>query len=194
MSAPAKAPSPLVAWARARVAWAKSLKPIRVATHYSNQRGPILASGLAFQGLFAVFAALWVAFSIAGLVISGNEQLQDAIIGTLNNAIPGLIDIDGAGPKTGAVDLHVLLSAGVFTWTGAIALVGLLFTALGWLQSARSAVREMFELPNPVTNFALLKVRDIALGLVLGVALLISAVLSVASTSATSYLLGLLGI
>ncbi len=176
------------------IAWVTALKPVRVMTHYSNQRGPILASGLAFQGLFAVFAALWVAFSIAGIVISGNEQFQDAIISILNTAIPGLIDTDGAGPKTGAIDLDVLLSAGVFTWTGAIALVGLLFTALGWLQSARNAVREMFELPNPATNFALLKVRDIALGLVLGLALILSAVLSVASTSATSFLLGLMGI
>src|SRR5450432_2099242 len=130
MAAPAKAPSPLVAWARARVAWAKSLKPIRVATHYSNQRGPILASGLAFQGLFAVFAALWVAFSIAGLVISGNEIAQNAILTALNNAIPGLIDTDGSGPETGAIDAGTLLSAGVFGWTGAIALVGLLITAL----------------------------------------------------------------
>ncbi|MEO6117092.1 MAG: YihY/virulence factor BrkB family protein [Pseudolysinimonas sp.] len=199
MAAPAKAPtpaapSPPVAWLRARVAWVTALKPVRVVTHYSNQRGPILASGLAFQGIFAVFATLWVAFSIAGLVIAGNEQLQDAIVTTLNNAIPGLIDTDGAGPMTGAVDLKVLLSASVFTWTGAIALVGLFFTALGWLQSARNAVREMFELPNPATNFALLKVRDVALGFVLGIALLLSAVLSVASTSATSFVLGLIGI
>ncbi len=194
MTAANKAPRPPAAWLRARIEWAKALKPVRVLTHYSNQRGPILASGLAYRGLFAVFAALWLAFSIAGIVISDNEQLQDTIISTLNNAIPGLIDTDGAGPQSGAVDLEVLLSAGGFTWTGAIALVGLLYTALGWLGSVRSSVREMFELPNPATSFALLKVRDIALGVVLGVALLLSAALSVASTSATSFLLGLIGI
>jgi membrane protein len=198
MAAPAEAPEPLMtrarAWVRARVSWVQSLKPVRVITHYSQLRGPILASGLAFQGLFAVFAGLWVAFSIAGLVISGNEVAQNAIITALNNAIPGLIDTDGSGPEAGAIDARTLLSAGVFGWTGAIALVGLLVTALGWLGSARDAVRTLFELPSPAANFALLKARDVVLGIGLGIVLIVSAVLSVAGTSATSFLLGLAGI
>jgi len=191
MAAPAKAPHPLVAWVTARVAWVQSLKPVRVFQHYSRLRGPILASGLAFQGLFAVFAGLWVAFSIAGLVISGNVTAQDAILTALNNAIPGLID---TGDGHGAVKADILLSAGVFGWTGAIALVGLLYSALGWLGSARDATRTMFELPSPAAHFALLKARDLALGLGLGVVLLASAVLSVAGTSATTFLLGLVGV
>lgn len=191
MAAGEKAPSPLVQWVKARIAWVQSLKPVRVFQHYSRLRGPILASGLAFRGMFAVFAAIWVAFSIAGLVISGHIGIRDALITALDNAIPGLID-SGAG--TGAIKASTLLSAGVFGWTGGIALVGLLISALGWLGSARDAVRTMFELPSPAANFALLKARDLALGVGLGVVLLISAVLSVAGTSATSFLLGLVGI
>jgi len=194
MAAPTEAKNPLIARVRAIAAWATGVKPVRVFTHYSQLRGPILASGLAFQGLFAVFAGLWVAFSIAGLVISGNEVAQNAILSTLNNAIPGLIDVDGSGPARGAIDARTLLSAGVFGWTGGIALIGLLITALGWLGSARDAVRTLFELPSPAANFAFLKVRDIVLGVALGVALIVSAVLSVAGTSATSFLLGLVGI
>ena len=191
MAAPAKAPSPLVAWVTARVAWVQSLKPVRVFLHYSQHRGPILASGLAFQGLFAVFAGLWVAFSIAGLVISGNVVAQNAIVTALNNAIPGLID---TGDGSGAIKVRTLLSAGVFGWTGTIAVIGLLYSALGWLGSARDAVRTMFELPSPAANFAVLKARDLALGVGLGVMLVVSAVLSVAGTSATGFLLGLAGI
>jgi membrane protein len=179
---------------RDRVTWVASTKPLRVVTHYTQLRGPILAGGLAFQGLFAVFAGLWVAFSIAGLVISGNEVAQNAIVSTLNNAIPGLIDTDGSGPANGAIDVRTLLSAGVFGWTGAIAMLGLLITALSWLGSARGAVRTLFELPSPAANFALLKVRDVVLGIALGIALIVSAALSVAGTSATSFLLGLVGI
>jgi len=196
MAAPQKAPRkalrPLATRVAAVVARVRKLKPVRVFTHYGQQRGPILASGLAFQGLFAVFAGLWVAFSIAGLVISGSEPLQHAILTALNNAIPGLVDTGDGGP--GAIDAKLLLSAGVFGWTGAIALLGLLVTALGWLSSAREAVRSMFELPSPFTNFALLKARDIVLGLGLGLVVIISAALSLASTSATSFLLGLFGV
>ena len=192
MAAPAKAPSPLVQRVTALVARVQTLKPVRVFISYGQGRGPILASGLAFQGLFAVFAGLWVAFSIAGLVISGNAQLQDAILLVLNNAIPGLIDTGGAAG--GAIDAKTLLSAGVFGWTGAIALVGLLVTALGWLASARDSVRTMFDLPSPATNFALLKLKDLGLGAALGVLLIVSAFLSVAGTSATSFLLALAGI
>jgi len=191
MAAAAKAPNPLMTWVKGRVAWVQSLKPVRVFQHYSRLRGPILASGLAFQGLFAVFAGLWVAFSIAGLVISGDVVAQGAILTALNNAIPGLID---TGDGSGAIKASTLQSAGVFGWTGAIALIGLLYSALGWLGSARDAVRTMFELPSPATNFAVLKARDLALGVALGVVLLVSAVLSVAGTSATSFLLGLIGI
>lgn len=192
MAAPSKAPSPLLKRVTALAARVQRLKPVRVFTHYAQGRGPILASGLAFQGLFAVFAGLWVAFSIAGLVISGNVQLQDAIILVLNNAIPGLIDT-GTG-SAGAIDATMLLSAGVFGWTGAIALLGLLVTALGWLASARDAVRTMFDVPTASTNFALLKLKDLALGIGLGLLLVISAVLSVAGTSATSFILALSGI
>lgn len=192
MAAPAKAPSPLVQRITAVVERVNKLKPVRVFLNYAQGHGPILANGLAFQGLFAVFAGLWVAFSIAGIVISGNPQLQAAIVLGLNNAIPGLIDT-GTG-SGGAIKAKLLLSAGVFGVTGAIALVGLLVTALGWLASARDSVRTMFDLPSLPTNFALLKVRDLVLGIALGVVLVVSAFLSVAGTSATSFLLALIDI
>jgi len=199
MAAPAKALRPVIARAQTLVAWVQRQKTVRVFTLYAAERGPILASGLAFQLLFAVFSGLWVAFSIAGLVISHDQGLQNAIIGTLNNVIPGLIDTGpgtgtGSGSGTGAIKVKLLLSAGVFGWTGAIALLGLLVIALGWLASARDAVRTMFDLRSAAGNFLQLKARDFGLGLALGVVLIVSAVLSVAGTSATGWLLGLVGV
>ena len=188
-----KPPSPLLLRVNALVTRVQALKLVRVFLHYSKLRGPILASGLAFQGLFAIFAGLWVAFSVAGIVISDNIGLRDAVIVALNNSIPGLIKTGGSD-SSGAIDAKLLLSAGVFGWTGAIALLGLLVTALGWLGSARDAVRTIFELPAPATHFAMLKLRDLGLGVALGLVLVISAVLSVAGTSATAWLLSLAGI
>jgi len=169
------------------VAWVQKQRLVRVFVNYSEKRGPILASGLAYQGLFAGFAALWVGFSIAGIVLAGDVVLRQSLIDALSNVVPGLIGTDGEG----AIDPEVLLSAGGFTFAAAIALVGLLVTALGWLDSARSSVRTIFDLPNPKTNFALLKVTDLLVGIAFGVALIVFVALSVGATQASGWLLDL---
>ena len=172
------------------VAWVQRLKAVRVFAHYTADRGPILAGGLAYQALFAVFAGLWVAFSIAGLVVSNDSGLQASLIDLLDEAIPGLID-DGDG--TGAVKPAVLLVGAGFTLSGIVALAGLLFTALGWLAAARESVRTMLDLPQPATNFALQKVFDLATGIAFAALLLLAAALSFAGSSATDLVLGGLG-
>ena len=157
------------------------LKPVRVFMQYNTQRGPILASGLAYQAIFAVFAGLWLAFSIAGVVIVGSPALLDGLVTFLNKSVPGLI---GDGSGSGAIDIKLLTRAGILGWTGAIAAVGLLLTALGWLASGRDAVRTMFGLPAASTNLLLLKLKDLGLAVGFGAAVIASAALSVASTSA----------
>ena len=162
-------------------AWVMKLKPVRVFLHYSAQRGPLLSAGLSYQAIFAVFAAIWVGFAVAGFVITSNPELKDAFLTLLSTNVPGLID---TGDGDGAVDPDKLFTAGILGWTGAIAAGGLLFTALGWLASGRDAVRVMFGLPGASTNFLLLKLKDLGLALVFGVAMLLSAALSVLSTAA----------
>jgi membrane protein len=88
----------------------------------------------------------------------------------------------------------MLLSAGTFTLSGIIALIGVLVTAVGWLASARTAIRIIFGVPQSKTNFVRLKLRDLFVALGFGVALIVSAALSVAGSAATGYGLDLLGI
>jgi membrane protein len=164
-------------------------KPVRVFRRYGDRRGALLAAGLSFQAVFAVFAAIWVAFSIAGLALGANPALRTALFDLLGNAVPGLID---RGGSDGAIDPKTLLSTPALSWTGAIALVGTLFTAVGWLGSARDAVRDLAGLAAPSTNFALLKLKDLGLALAFGVALIASAALSLFSTAALNLVLDLL--
>jgi membrane protein len=174
------------------IAWIQGLFLVRVFLYYSGKQGPLLASGLAFQAIFAVFAGVWVGFSIVGLVVAGNHDLQQPLIDVLANAVPGLIK---SGPNnSGAIDPKMLLSAGAFTLSGIIALVAVLFTALGWLASARTGIRILFDLPQPKTNFLLLKVRDLALGIGLAAALIVSAALSAAGSALTTVLLPLIDV
>lgn len=174
----------------ALVAWVQKLKPVRVFLQYNAKGGPLLAAGLSYQALFAVFAAIWVGFSIAGFAIRSNPELERAFLGLLATNLPGLIDT-GEG---GAIDAEKLFSTGILTWTGAIAAVGLLFTALGWLASGRDAVRLLFGLPTAPTNFLLLKLKDLGLALGFGVAMVLSAGLSVFSTAALSSVFDWLGV
>jgi len=189
---PAKQPPALIAWVMRVVDWVMQLKPVRVFIEYGERRGPLLAAGLSNLAIFAVFAAIWVAFSTFGLVLAGNPELQKALIDLISAAVPGLIDTgDGEG---GAIDPADLVNTTVLTWTGAIALVGLFLTALGWLASARDAVRIMGQLPGSRMNFFLLKLKDLGLAIGFGALLLVSAALSVFSTQALGGVLDWLGI
>ena len=180
---------------RARItkvtSFVKALKVVRVFQQYSGRRGPILSGGLSYQAIFAVFAGLWVSFSVAGIVVQSTPELRDALFTIINQSVPGLID-DGSGD--GAIKKEDLLSTAALTWTGAVALGGLLLTALGWIASGRDAVRTMFNLPPDSLNFLLLKLKDFGLAIGFGIVLIISAGLSLGSTAALSWALDLVGV
>ena len=61
-------------------------------------------------------------------------------------------------------------------------------------RAARDAVRDIAELAAPPTNFLLLRLRDLGLALAFGVALILSAALSIGSTTALAWVLDSLGV
>jgi len=158
------------------IAWVSALQPVRVVIHFVEHRGFLLAAGLSFQSIFAVFAGIWVGFATAGLILKGNTELSNAFFTTLARSVPGLLTWNGT---QGVVDPEQLLQVEILSWTGGAAAVGLLFTAVGWLSSARDAIRALFELPGERLNFFLLKLKDLGLTIGLGVALLVSSAFAV---------------
>lgn len=176
---------------KALVAVVKGWKPVRVWDAYTARRGPVLAAGLGFQALFAVFAAIWAAFSLAGMIVTGDLDLREQVLQLLRDAIPGLIQ-DETGQ--GAVAPQVLLSAGVYGVSGVIALVGLVFTALRWPAAAGSAVRAVLGLPLPTTNALLRRLRELAFGVGLAIMLGISAAAALSATSASGILIRWIGL
>ncbi|WP_423918565.1 YihY/virulence factor BrkB family protein [Frigoribacterium sp. 2-23] len=166
-------------------------RPVRVLGRYVAARGPLLAAGLTYQALFALFAALWVGFSIAGFVVTGDEVVRDELILFIRSAVPGLIQDDSGA---GVVDPDALLDASVFGWTGAVALVGLLFSSITLFGGMRDSVRTIFRAPTPATPFVVLVGRDLALAVAFGLAVLVSAALSLASTAAVTATLDAVGV
>ncbi len=176
---------------RRLVAWAMATRPGRTWRRYSAANGPLLAQGLSYQSIFAAFAALWVAFAIAGLWLGGDSPLQQSVIETIGSAVPGLID---TGDGHGAIDLGLLLSARILGWTGAVAAASLLWTAIGWFAAARSGMQAMLGQPKRPRNPVLLKLGDLGLAVGFGLAVLVSSAISLFSTSLLGTMLGWVGI
>lgn len=165
-----------------------ALRPVRVYRHFIERSGPIMAGGMSYQAIFAVFAAVWVGFSIAGIFLVNSPELTEQLYAIINQSVPGLI---GTG---GVIDPNTLSFSSTFEWTGAIALIGLLLTALGWLSTTALAIRNIFGMRRQTLFFLLLKARELGLGLVFGLALLLSAVVSLASTTALNAIFSFAGI
>ncbi|MFH8250687.1 YihY/virulence factor BrkB family protein [Microbacterium sp. B2969] len=167
--------------------------PIRVWRHFLLSNGFLLGAGVSYQALFAVFAAIYVAFAIAGLWLGGSEKAVEGVINVINSYIPGLIGEDGILTEE-QVQQVVDASTGVLSITGLIALGAVIWTAIGFVTYARRAVRDIFELPFDRRSYFLLKARDLVAAVIFGIALIVGAGLSSMSTWAIGLVLGLFGL
>ena len=170
-----------------------ALFPVRVWRHFLARNGFILSSGMSYQALFAIFAAVYVVFAVAGIWLTGNEEALNAFIALLNSFAPGLVGDDGI-ISTDDLLAIATTSTSLFGWTGAVALAGLIWTAIGWITYSRIAVRSIFGLPKDMRAYALLKTRDFLVGLAFGTILIIATILTVATTSFFGWLGALLGL
>jgi membrane protein len=166
--------------------------PVRVWRHFLRTNGFLLAAGISYQALFAVFAGIYVVFAVVGLWLGGSEEAVQAIIEAINSYVPGLISANGIVTPE-AVQQIATQSSGVFGITGAVALIAVIWTAIGFVTYARRGVRDIFELPFDPRSYFLLKARDLLAALVFGVALLVGAGLSTVGTWALDSVFHLLG-
>lgn len=169
------------------------LFPVRVWRHFLQNNGFLLAAGVSYQALFAIFAAIYLTFAISGLWLGGSTEAVDALIGVVNGYVPNLISEHSKilTPEQAygiASDM-----AGVLTITGVIALVAVVWTAIGWVTFSRRAVRDMFGLAPDRRSYLLLKARDLFAAVIFGVALIVGSALSYASTAVLTWLIELLG-
>ena len=167
---------------------AQQSRPLRVLQRYTDANGPLLAAGMAYQSLFALFAAVWVGFSVAGIWVRSNKLLYNQLIDLVNQAVPNLI-----GPG-GAISQHTLDAANLaLTYTSVIALAALVWTALGWLGSTRTAIREIFRVGSDRRNFFVQKGIDAVQALAFGLGLIVSALIALLTTQLLELLLLELG-
>jgi len=167
-------------------------RPVRALTHYGQAKGPVFAQGMTLSAFLSLFAALFIGFAVFALVLGGNDALRDRVIDAVAGSVPGLL---GTGPdgEGGLIDVDALLESSVLGWGTAIASVGILITAIGWIGTSREGFRAVFGLPDVRTLPVLLKLGDLGVAIGIGVLVLASAALLVI-TSAIADALGIGGL
>lgn len=166
--------------------------PIRVWRHFLQHNGFLLAAGMSYQGIFAVFSALYLSFAAVGIWLGGSKQAIDGLIGIVNSYIPGLISKHGL-VQPDKVESVAQESGKLLGITGSVAAIVVIWTAIGFVTFTRRAVRDTFGLPFDMRNYVLLKARDFVASVLFGFALLVGALLGSITTGAVDLLFGLLG-
>lgn len=170
-----------------------SSRPVRAYQRFGADRGTVLAGGITYAAFFSLFPALAVAFTVFGLVLGNEVELQGRVVDAVNDNF-GTPIIKLQPDDAGIVSIDQLTDTGALTLTGLIGLAGLLFTGLGWLDALREGIRAMFGQPPAVGNLVGKKVRDTGVLVVLGVVVLFSAGSGVAVNAAAGWLLRQVGL
>ncbi|MER7766333.1 YhjD/YihY/BrkB family envelope integrity protein [Kitasatospora sp. NPDC096140] len=142
----------------------------RVYEYFSAARGNRLAGAVTFFGFLALFPLLTVGLAIAVATLSDSRvhDLQERI----SDQLPGISD---------ALDLPSLVAS-----AGTVGLVSgalLLISGLGWVDTMRTSIRDLWQLPDDEGNAVLRKAWDVVVLGGLGLVSLFSLAASAAGTT-----------
>ncbi len=174
---------------KALLARLKASHAYRSWQRYNDSRGNVLAGGVAYLGFFSIIPALVLGFTVFGFVLRGQPELFARVVSYVSRTLPGILR-DSAHPD-GILNASQPPTPNVLSITGAVSLVTLLLSGLGWVDALRQGVRAMFDEPKLRANPVVLKVKDVGVLATLGVAVLLSAVLSFVVSAAATWVLGL---
>jgi membrane protein len=171
----------------ARARWPLLDHAIHAYRHMEKVQGTMLAGAVTYFGYLSFFPVLVIAFAAVTWVASVVPEARNLLVTTLETVLPGLIG-DG---RNAAINIDSL--AAQARTAGFIALLGLLYSGLGWISAARSGLQGVFCVPqDDRRNFVVAKVVDLAVLAAIGAVLLVSVGLSSAVTNITENFLLLL--
>ncbi len=175
------------------LAWWNRTRAGRANARFGASGGGVLTGGIAYSAIFSLFAGLTLGYTVFMAVLGGNAELRASVLDAISSNLPGLIQT-GGDKKSGLVDPESLVMSTGVSVTGVVAVVVLLVSATSAMSSLRTAVRAMFDEHTGGGNILTTKARDLAGFAGMALAILLSAVLSIATTTAADWLLGLVGL
>jgi membrane protein len=149
--------------------------------------GTQLAAAITYFGFLSFFPLLALGFSLAGFISEIYPNVQGDVTRAVEAAFPSLVG-DGAGQINIQDIIDARASAGI------IALLGLAYAGLGWLDALRDGLRGVFGTSDVKISFVKKKLVDVVVLVVLGLALLVSVVVTSLATEATTFVLDHVGL
>ncbi|MGE9808315.1 YihY/virulence factor BrkB family protein [Janibacter sp. G1551] len=168
-------------------------RPWKAWQRYSNVRGNLLAGGISYFAFFSIFPVIALAFTIFGFVLQDQPDLVDAIREAIDKQLPGFVQ-DPDNPEAGGLIPIEAPTSATLSVTGAVAVLGLLWAGLGWLGALRDGIRAIFGAEGAPGNFALAKLRDLGVLVVLGLGIVIAAAVSSVANAAADWAANLIGL
>lgn len=179
-------------WVRGAIAWVLSLRVVRAALLFSEQRGGLLAAAVTFRALFSVFAAVALGFSVAAIWLSSRDDLWQALVAAVGSAIPGLV---GNGDDAGIIDADSLGGAlGGSVWLSVVSAIALGWAAIGAVGNLRTAIRTIAGTAHDDVLIVWLILRDLLLAVSVGALFVVAAVFTFLGSAFLGTVVGWLGI
>ena len=159
----------------------------RMVEHMGAVQGTILAGAVTYFGYLSFFPVLVIAFTVVAVIANVVPEVEDVLITTVQSVFPDLIGTKKDSP----------IQISTFTeragTVGFLALLGLLYSGLGWISAARAGLEGVFQVPpKQRRNIVVGKLIDLMMLAVIGTVLLLSVGLSSAVTGVTRDVLVLL--
>lgn len=177
---------------QALLEWWNHSRVGRALARYGNARGGLLAGGITYSALFSVFAALAIGYTTFMAVLGGNEELRTTVVESVNDALPGILQTPQH--PDGLLDPAVLVLDTALNLTTLISIGVLLWTAITVMGALKRSIRAMFGITVPKENAVKTRLRDFGGFVVLALAVVLTAVLSIVAGTAGAWFTDLIGI
>lgn len=154
---------------------AKASRPYEAWLRYITANGNLLAAGVAYFAFFSIFPALALAFAVFGFILQDRPDIMQTLVDSVNQAFPGMVKTPDNPDGIITVEAP---SSMTLTVTGVVSIVVLLFAGLGWVGALRMGIRGLFGLKASDDNIVVRRLRDLLALVTLGVAILVSAIVT----------------
>lgn len=155
----------------------------RLLARYGTGRGALIAGGIAYTGLFSTFAALAIGISVLMATVGRNPHVRDAVMNAVNTMLPGVID-DGSG--NGLVTMDQLQVSSALNIGSVIAILTLVYSAMGLMGALKSGVRAMFGIVRLPENAVMNQLWNLIGFLVIMVSVVATALASIVTNTLSS--------